>query len=248
MSKKIFFNSIFLLYCSLFIYGQTNNTSINNTENCIKIWRTTDNADALITFSVDKFTIAPNTTRYIQMMVNYNTQPDIAIQIANENENSDTTFSSLIRPTEKYTNFGTWQTIVFPISAQANEIDVNTILIFPDLGIENEPTGQILNNFGKVGYIDEIILLENTTLSTDTAIYNNSISIQPNPVENILKIATERILINVSFYDSLGKEIIKNINKININEYDVSSLSSGLYFIKCVDENNVVETLKVIKQ
>ncbi|WP_299060017.1 T9SS type A sorting domain-containing protein [uncultured Polaribacter sp.] len=248
MTKKILFIIISLFCCSVFIYGQ-NNSVINNSENSVKVWRTSNNADALISFSVDKFTIAPNTTRYIQMMVNYKAQPDIALQVANEKENSETIISTLIRPLEKYTNFNTWQTIVFPIIAQENEIEVNNILIFPDLGFENEPTGFILNDFGEVGYIDEIVLLEGVTLSSSAENFkNNVISIQPNPVENMLKISTEKTLKEVYFYNFLGNQITKNINRITIKEYDLSSLSTGLYLIKCIDENNIIETLKIIKQ
>ncbi|PQJ68646.1 hypothetical protein BTO14_11350 [Polaribacter butkevichii] len=244
MTKKTFFNITFLLCCSILIYGQA-----NNTENCIKVWRTTDNEEALITFSFDQFTIPPNTTRYIQMMINYKAQPDIAIQVASKNGGSDAIISSLIRPTEKYTNLNTWQTIVFPISAQEEKIEVNSIIIFPDLGFKNEPAIQILNNMGEVGYIDEIMLLENSTLSTDAAFLNNNvISIQPNPVKNTFKILTEKAFSKVSFFDSLGKEITKSIRKINLNEYDISNLSTGLYFIKYIDKNNVVETLKIVKQ
>ncbi|MEI6898376.1 MAG: T9SS type A sorting domain-containing protein [Bacteroidota bacterium] len=82
---------------------------------------------------------------------------------------------------------------------------------------------------------------------------NNSISVYPNPAENILNIAFRSQFQNVSmsFTDVKGQEILKqsfnNIQNGNIKQVDVSRFAKGIYFIQ-FRSNDQVFTEKVIVQ
>ncbi len=89
------------------------------------------------------------------------------------------------------------------------------------------------------------ILTVDSTLSTDSEILENSITLYPNPSLN--KITIESKINNVkkvSIYDMLGKLIIIT-NKKNI---DISNLAIGSYFVKIEDDKNSHIVKKFIKK
>lgn len=79
--------------------------------------------------------------------------------------------------------------------------------------------------------------------------FNNSVSIYPNPVSNALNYVVKNnfevqtIMIN----DISGKEIFRNNNAVIPSQIDVSSLSSGVYFVTFKSDTNLV-TKKFIKE
>ena len=246
MNNKTFFLILILIYNSLFFFGQDNSSSINNSDRSIKVWRTTENIEEVIAFPVNSFSVSQNTEKYIYMMVNYEAQPDIAIAVDAADENSDGNFDDIIRPIEPYTNFGEWQTLVFPISGGANGIDVNALLIYPDLGLQNESTEQILNDSGSFGYIDEIVLRDTNTLATENLTKDNTF-IYPNPFDKTFKISSTNTIVKIALYNSLGKQV-NNLLETNTNEYNIDNLSKGLYFIKLTDDTGLVQIKKLIKK
>lgn len=250
MNIKKNFLILLALFNSLFVIGQDTSNSINSSDNSIKIWRSSTDTNAVIAIPVNSFSISQNTEKFIHIMVNYSSQPDIAISVDAADKNSDGNFENIIRPLNPYTNFGNWETLIFPVSGGENGIDVNTLLIYPDLGLENLPVGQILNTssiFGSFCYIDEIILKETNTLSTKNILVDN-LSIYPNPSSKTFTISTLKNIKNIALYNNLGKEFTKNIHKLNNNTYDISTLSKGLYFVKILDDNGNVELRKLIKK
>ncbi len=76
-------------------------------------------------------------------------------------------------------------------------------------------------------------------------IFDNNISIYPNPAQNILNIQTEEKINTINIIDMLGRNSV--INNFNNNQVDVSNLSSGLYFITIQAENGSFKQ-KFIKQ
>lgn len=69
----------------------------------------------------------------------------------------------------------------------------------------------------------------------------HNLLIFPNPADRYFTIKTEEKLISVELYDVLGR-IIQNIN--TEKTYDIEKLSSGIYFIKIItDQNTYVEKL-----
>lgn len=243
MYKNKFFLILIVICNSFFVFGQ----DINNSNKSIKIWRTTDNIDEVIAFPINSFSVTQNTIKYIYMMVNYNSQPDIAIAIDATDENLNGNFANIIRPIKPYTNYGKWETLVFPISGGENGINVSRLLIYPDIGIKNKPSGQILNNSGNFGYIDEITLNDTNTLSTEL-LETDKILIFPNPSYHFFKINTTKKINKILLYNNLGKEVTPKIKKTNTNTYDIRNLSEGLYFIKIIDETGSVEIKKMIKK
>jgi hypothetical protein len=247
VNTKTFLLILILINSSLFISSQAKDASINDSEKSIKIWRTTNNTNEVIAFPINSFTVSANTEKYINMLVNYPSQPDIAIAIDAENQNSDGDFSDIIRPLNNYTNFGKWETLVFPISGGLNGIEVNTLLIYPDLGIRNESAEQILNDSGSFGYIDEITLRNSNVLDAEN-FSNQNTTISPNPANNIIKIKTRNKISKILLFNNLGKEITNRLLPINKTEYNINRLPSGLYFIKLVDETGFTEIKKIIKR
>ena len=76
---------------------------------------------------------------------------------------------------------------------------------------------------------------------------NNSLnfSIYPNPTTGILNIASEIRITSLEIYNQLGQLVLFNVFNSSI---DISELSQGMYFIKIVGENGVVEVKKVINE
>jgi len=74
--------------------------------------------------------------------------------------------------------------------------------------------------------LDYIVEFNNTAGIDDVSIQN--INIFPNPVKDRLHIEAEQIQI----FDIFGKQQLRNIDFIDTNTIDVSSLPSGVYFVK----------------
>ena len=85
------------------------------------------------------------------------------------------------------------------------------------------------------------------TLSTDTFVLENQISIYPNPaINNEVTISSETELKSIVLYNINGQIIqeIKNPTRVD-NSYKVNNLSSGFYLVQMASEN-AVATKKVI--
>ncbi|MFK5878967.1 MAG: T9SS type A sorting domain-containing protein [Flavobacteriaceae bacterium] len=69
--------------------------------------------------------------------------------------------------------------------------------------------------------------------------------IYPNPTSNILNINSTTQITKLEIYNNIGQAVLSEINKRSI---DISTLSSGLYFIKIKDELGNLEIKKIIKK
>lgn len=75
-----------------------------------------------------------------------------------------------------------------------------------------------------------------------------SFSVYPNPATDIVNVSVNNMSGNSSFilFDIVGKEIM-NANLINgVNPIDVSNLTPGVYFYSIKNDNNIIETKKVV--
>lgn len=101
--------------------------------------------------------------------------------------------------------------------------------------------GAIVNGSLKVDFISFIFLLSNQ----DSELVN--LVVYPNPVQDELRITSEEALDFYRIYNVTGalvsEEIIENTNK----SIDVSSLTTGVYFIE-ISSNNRKVMKKIIKQ
>ncbi len=76
----------------------------------------------------------------------------------------------------------------------------------------------------------------------------NLFSVYPNPVKDVLKIKTDLSIDSVKILNQLGQNVLAiDGNKIFNNEIDLSSLSSGLYFMN-ISSDEKSQTIKVIKE
>jgi len=70
----------------------------------------------------------------------------------------------------------------------------------------------------------------------------------PNPVQNILHIASSQILVNnVSIYDLSGRVVLENQNSNLDIKIDVSGLNTSMYFVQMDTENGTV-TKRFVKR
>ncbi len=100
-----------------------------------------------------------------------------------------------------------------------------------------------LNNFTLNGstsnWVDGVNF---STLSTQNNILASPISLFPNPSSNVIKFNNLTSLKSYTIYNTLGREISKG--NISMNEtLDISSYSSGLYFLK-FDNGNTFKFIK----
>ena len=231
-------------------YGNTSNISIvpnpfpaglNTTANCAKIIRTTSNWYELFGFPTS-YMIPANTKKYLHMKVNYYAQPDISIRIDAANENADG--STDIRALNTYTDLGNWQDLVFEMDGGTAGLTVNAIIVLPDLGFNNIPGGQVLNNTDKFGYIDEISVSDSATpkvLSVNKFEKTNSISIYPNPTSDYLTLSNLQPNTVLSVFSLDGKNMYQNKNSINNTiTLAVNEWSKGAYIVRIQNGSYII--------
>jgi hypothetical protein len=107
------------------------------------------------------------------------------------------------------------------------------------------------NNF----YLDNIMIGEESELLIiEESASNSRLSIFPNPTEGNTTIAIEYLAdknIEVSLINILGAEVGKLYNGNIISNYhtidaDLSNLEKGIYFIKVLNNSNVIMTDKLV--
>lgn len=85
----------------------------------------------------------------------------------------------------------------------------------------------------------------NCTLSLQENQLLNTISIYPNPVEDILYIQTNEKVLKVEIYDISGR--ILSSNSVSNNKFDLSELITGNYILKLYTEKGITNT-KIVKK
>ncbi|WP_299012065.1 T9SS type A sorting domain-containing protein [uncultured Polaribacter sp.] len=200
MLKKI---TLMLLFCtSAFIYGQTMvlhdfeigsptvrvaggadyslianpDMTDNASANVGRIGRVagTTNWWLLINFDLGTpYVIPANETRYIHILVKAPEQTDLGVRVDGTAENKNA--GGVTRGTNDYTDIGQWQDIVFTIPGGTGGKTVSYLSFHADMGVENVPSGTILNDTNTFLYVDNIKFtnsapseLQNTWLGTTT--------------------------------------------------------------------------------
>ncbi|MHB0755114.1 family 16 glycosylhydrolase [Polaribacter sp. M15] len=90
--------------------------------------------------------------------------------------------------------------------------------------------------------IDYVRIYQQSTASTDD-IFNDKFTIYPNPSSSIIHIKTDEDIDNIEIYSTIGKRVFTK--KMNFEKIDISSLNSGLYFVKIYNGKKVA-TQKII--
>lgn len=106
----------------------------------------------------------------------------------------------------------------------------------------------ICDNVNPKGYgaIDDVSLVYTAALST-IDVKKSSIAVYPNPVKNILNLSNNEPIQTIEVFNSLGQSVLTK--KLNTTEgsVDVSSLSTGNYFVE-IKTQSTVENIKIIKE
>ncbi|WP_299886210.1 fibronectin type III domain-containing protein [uncultured Lacinutrix sp.] len=90
------------------------------------------------------------------------------------------------------------------------------------------------------------LTISESTLATTSLINSSVFSYYPNPVNNTLILNAQTKITNVTVFNILGQEVIRNTPNRISSDIDMSHLQSGSYFVK-VTVGNVTETVWVIK-
>lgn len=128
------------LYGAAFSIVANPNTTGNPSAFCGQISRTSTNWWEMVNFAVN-FTVLPNTSQYVHILVNYPIQPALSIQLNN---------SGQIDQSNAYTKIGEWQDIVFEIPGGTNGVTVTSLSMMTDRG-----SALVTGTFG---YMDNVIL------------------------------------------------------------------------------------------
>jgi len=83
----------------------------------------------------------------------------------------------------------------------------------------------------------------NSTLGIDALALRDSLSIAPNPVNDVLHIAGSDDITAITVVDAAGRTVLQSTG----NDVSVSHLSSGIYYVSAT-AGNAVKTLKMVKQ
>ncbi|WP_341216319.1 T9SS type A sorting domain-containing protein [uncultured Wocania sp.] len=87
-----------------------------------------------------------------------------------------------------------------------------------------------------------------TEITSSLSAEDNLISkfyVYPNPTTGVLNINSITQISKLEVHNNIGQVVLSEVNKTSI---DVSSLNTGLYFIKIEDVNGTIETKKVVKK
>tara|TARA_B100001063_G_scaffold100821_1_gene94145 strand:- start:215 stop:1423 length:1209 start_codon:yes stop_codon:yes gene_type:complete len=137
-----------------------------------------------------------------------------------------------------FSSENTWEEFNFDFSGAISSGNTKLILFF-NPGIESGTSSDIY-------YIDDLGWL--STLSNDEVNSIDSFTYSPNPIKDFLKIDSKTNINSIIIFDMYGKVLMshRNINKKSF-EFDLSTLSSGTYFLKNIFGNKT-ETIKIIKK
>jgi len=97
-------------------------------------------------------------------------------------------------------------------------------------------------------YVDSIVFDNVVPSALGTADFgntNNTISLYPNPAQEVLNISSSNSITKIEVYDLLGKKVASNSNASDVN---VAALGKGAYIVKVVQENGSVVAKQFIKE
>jgi len=164
-----------------------------------------------------------------------------------------------------------WKHVAVTLGSSGVRIYVDGVMVGENTGITLNPTdfGPVKNYIGRsqfnsdsyfIGRIDDfriynyelppeqITSLYNGTLSTEEPVLENSVTIWPNPANDVLHITTRNhTFSSLSMFDLNGRMILHQNVKITPNiDFDISNLTSGIYILKLNTDNAESVIKKVV--
>ena len=96
-------------------------------------------------------------------------------------------------------------------------------------------------------YIDSIVFdnVAPALGTTDFGNANNTISLYPNPAQEVLNVSSTNSITQIEVYDLLGRKVASNNNASEVN---VAALEKGAYIVKVLQENGSVIAKQFIKE
>lgn len=97
-------------------------------------------------------------------------------------------------------------------------------------------------------YIDDITLIDQSTVGVNELSNGASVNVYPNPVNDVLNIDIKNFNkenLSIKIVDVIGKEVLKSDYK---NQIDISELQKGIYFVSIQQNDKTLVTKKVVKQ
>lgn len=89
--------------------------------------------------------------------------------------------------------------------------------------------------------------IRNTTLSVDD-FSATSLSVFPNPAENVISIHTTAPITSLKIINMLGQIVLENNTVDNQQTIDISNLTKGIYFIQAIQDSSEQRTIRFIKK
>ncbi|MEI7502703.1 MAG: T9SS type A sorting domain-containing protein [Paludibacter sp.] len=161
------------LYGASYLNVPNPNLTGNPSANCGQVARTTTQWWEMINFPVN-FTVLPNTSQYVHVLVNYLIQPFLSIQINNLGE---------INQSNAYTKLGQWQDVVFEVKGGTAGLTVTSLSIETDRNI-----ALAVDAFG---YFDNVILNDDPLPKGASYLTGNNLyDFEPKTAANITSIKT----------------------------------------------------------
>ena len=96
---------------------------------------------------------------------------------------------------------------------------------------------------------ENVFHFEEESLSINDEKFSKSILISQNPAKDFIKLKIKQqeiIVSNISIFDFSGRKLISTNN--SINKIDISSLSSGIYFLQVETSKGLILKKKIIKE
>lgn len=115
------------------------------------------------------------------------------------------------------------------------------------------PNGKYISGWGfdpSIGEFGELFTFRlqlSGALSVTNAVVK-SISIYPNPVQDILYLTGKKNLKNIEIYNVTGQKLLTQKIGAQKAEINVSKLTSGMYIVVITTDDNKTETYKIIKK
>src|SRR5690606_12216335 len=103
--------------------------------------------------------------------------------------------------------------------------------------------GDFVNNTASIFFDFNPPIITNTVTTTVVERLNTpennleSIKIYPNPTNAVFYISSSIPITEVSIFNNMGQEIINSIDKNGVRNIDVSTLASGIYFMRLKNES-----------
>ena len=99
--------------------------------------------------------------------------------------------------------------------------------------------------YGRSAYKVDIA---NDVLNTINGNFETSIAIYPNPASDVVNIALQdtSTTIEISVYDALGR-VVRPSKNLVVGRLDISGLSSGVYYVKIIQEGNKAVKRLIVK-